>query len=73
MTTTTDNRPATSAGITPEELALMRRAAARISPAANRNPSAPDPYAALTLPFDASPPTVQEFWIKRDGNAHYCL
>ena len=71
----TGHAPGTSAGISPAELALMRHAAARISPApaGTGNPSAPDPFAALTLPFTPGPPADQELWHKPAGSSHYCF
>ena len=75
MNVTTDNRTATSAGISPAELALMRHAAARLSPApaATGTASAPDPFTALTLPFTPGPPGRPEYWHKEQGYSHYCF
>ena len=72
MNATTDNPPATSAGISPAELALMRHAAARLSPApaASRTASAADPFTALTIPFTPSPPGRPEWWHKEQGHSH---
>ena len=74
MTTPTDRAAAaTRPGITPAELAVMRHAAARISPAASGNPSAPDPFTALTRPFTPGPPGRPEWWHKQQGHSHYCF
>jgi hypothetical protein len=71
MNVITDNPAATSAGISPAELAVMRQAAARLSPAGTA--SAPDPFTALTLPFTPGPPGDQELWVKQQGHSHYCM
>lgn len=71
MTTSTGDRPATSAGISPAELAVMRQAAARLSPAPAA--SAPDPFTGLTIPFTPGPPGRPEYWHKEQGYSHYCF
>jgi len=64
---------AVSAGVSPSELALMRQSAARLSPAEGATATAPDPFAALALPFTPAPPGRQELWHKPQGMSHYCL
>jgi hypothetical protein len=75
MNAATDDRTAASAGITPAELALMRHAAARLSPppAASGTASAADPFTALTLPFTPGPPGRPEWWHKPQNQTHYCF
>jgi hypothetical protein len=75
MNAATDDRTAASAGISPAELALMRHAAAQLSPApaASGTASAPDPFTALTIPFTPGPPGRQELWHKPAGSSHYCF
>jgi hypothetical protein len=62
-----------SAGISPAELALMRHAAALISPAAA--PGGADPFAALARPYRPAPPDPEgDFCAKPQGDgAHYYL
>ena len=71
MNVITGDSAVMSAGISPEELAVMRQAGARL----NQAPavSAPDPFTALTSPFTPGAPGRVEWWHKEQGHSHYCF
>jgi hypothetical protein len=70
MTTTIDlPAAAIRAGASPAELAIMRRAAARLGgvPIGSGNAHAPDSFGALAAPFRSAPPDSRRWWTRHEG------
>jgi hypothetical protein len=64
----------TGAGVSPEELAVMRQAAARLGaiPAGTGKAGAPDLFGMLAAPFRPAPPGARARWKKEPGLGHWC-